>query len=145
MPRLTLRVELGSGHALGPGKVRLLETIAKTGSISQAGRALGMSYRKAWLLADDLNNCFCDPVISTQLGGVDGGGATLTPFGWNLIECYRAIENDAMNATREGLNDLKVALKAPGRPPRSKRSSHMSSSKREPTASRSSRRRQVAN
>jgi molybdenum-dependent DNA-binding transcriptional regulator ModE len=60
-PKLTLRVELGSGRALGPGKIRLLEAIDKTGSISQAGRSLGMSYRRAWLLVDDMNNCFRDP------------------------------------------------------------------------------------
>jgi molybdate transport system regulatory protein len=114
--RLTLRVDLGSGHALGPGKVRLLDAIEKTGSISQAGRALGISYRKAWLLVDDMNNCFRDAVISAQKGGVDGGGATLTPFGQKLIGRYRAIENDAMNATRNHLNDLKASLKGSGRP-----------------------------
>ena len=80
-PKLTLRVDLGSGRALGPGKIRLLEAIAKTGSISQAGRKLGMSYRRAWLLVDDMNNCFRDPVIEAQPGGAHGGGAVLTPFG----------------------------------------------------------------
>jgi len=110
-PRLTLRVDFGSGHALGPGKISLLEAIDKTGSISQAGRALGMSYRRAWLLVDDMNNCFRDAVISAQPGGAHGGGATLTPFGQHLIERYRAIETDAMDATRKHLNDLEAALK----------------------------------
>jgi molybdate transport system regulatory protein len=113
-PRLTLRVDFGSGRALGPGKVRLLEAIDKTGSISQAGRELGMSYRRAWLLVDDMNNCFRDAVISAQPGGAHGGGAVLTPFGQKLVERYRAIENDAMDATRKYLNDLESALKAPG-------------------------------
>lgn len=113
--KLTLRVDLGSGRALGPGKVRLLEAIEKTGSISQAGRTLGMSYRKTWLLADDMNNCFRDPVIATQQGGVDGGGATLTPFGQTLVELYRSIENDAINATRTHLDQLEAALKTPRR------------------------------
>jgi molybdate transport system regulatory protein len=99
-PKLTVRVDLGSGRALGPGKVRLLEAIEKTGSITQAGKALGMSYRRAWLLADDVNNCFRDAVITTQPGGTNGGGAALTPFGQKLIERYRAIENDAINERR---------------------------------------------
>ena len=112
-PRLTLRVDLGSGRALGPGKVRLLEAIEKTGSISQAGRTLGMSYRRAWLLVDDMNKCFRDAVIAAQPGGAHGGGATLTPFGQQLVERYRAIEADALVATRRHLHDLEAALKAP--------------------------------
>jgi molybdate transport system regulatory protein len=112
-PRLTLRVDLGTGRALGPGKVRLLEAIDKTGSISQAGRMLGMSYRRAWLLVDDMNNCFRDAVITAQPGGVHGGGATLTRFGQQLVERYRAIEADALVATRKHLHDLEAALKSP--------------------------------
>jgi molybdate transport system regulatory protein len=112
-PRLTLRVDLGSGRALGPGKIRLLEAIASTGSISQAGRNLGMSYRRAWLLVDDMNKCFRDPVIAAQPGGAHGGGATLTPFGQQLVERYRAIESDALAATRRHLHDLEAALKGP--------------------------------
>ena len=110
-PRLTLRVDLGSGRALGPGKVRLLEAIEKTGSISQAGRNLGMSYRRAWLLVDDMNNCFRNPVIEAQPGGAHGGGATLTPFGRKLVARYRAIEADALVATRKYLHDLEAALR----------------------------------
>jgi len=113
-PKLTLRVDFGSGRALGPGKIRLLEAIDTTGSISQAGRALGMSYRRAWLLVDDMNNCFRDAVISAQPGGAHGGGATLTPFGQQLVERYRAIESDAMVATRKHLSDLEAALKGSG-------------------------------
>jgi molybdate transport system regulatory protein len=113
-PRLTLRVDFGSGRALGPGKVRLLEAIDRTGSISQAGRVLGMSYRRAWLLVDDMNSCFRDAVISAQPGGAHGGGATLTPFGQQLVERYRAIETDALDATRKHLSDLEASLKGPG-------------------------------
>jgi molybdate transport system regulatory protein len=115
-PRLTLRVDFGSGRALGPGKVRLLEAIDKTGSISQAGRVLGMSYRRAWLLVEDMNTCFRDAVISAQPGGVHGGGATLTPFGQKLVERYRAIESEAMDATRKHLSDLETALKGSASP-----------------------------
>src|SRR5580704_2388429 len=95
-PTLTLRVDLGSGRALGPGKIRLLEAIDKTGSISQAGRNLGMSYRRAWLLVDDMNHCFRDPVIEAQPGGARGGGAVLTAFGQKLVARFRAIEADAL-------------------------------------------------
>src|SRR5580658_10554624 len=90
--RLTVRVDFGAGSALGPGKIRLLEAIGATGSISQAGRALEMSYRRAWLLVDDMNRCFRAPVVTTQGGGVQGGGAALTSFGVEIIEKYRAIE-----------------------------------------------------
>lgn len=113
-PRLTLRVDLGSGRALGPGKIRLLEAIEKTGSISRAGRMLGMSYRRAWLLVDDMNHCFRDAVIAAHPGGVHGGGTTLTPFGQQLVERYRAIEAEALVATRKHLHDLEAALKGEG-------------------------------
>jgi molybdate transport system regulatory protein len=73
-----------------------------------------MSYRRAWLLVDDMNNCFRDAVISAQPGGAHGGGATLTPFGQHLVERYRAIETEAMDATRKHLNDLESALKGAG-------------------------------
>src|ERR1700681_1185635 len=94
--RLTVRVDFGSDRALGPGKIRLLEAIGKTGSISQAGRSLEMSYRRAWLLVDDMNRCFREPVVTTQPGGAQGGGAALTAFGQELIAQYRSIEKQAM-------------------------------------------------
>jgi molybdate transport system regulatory protein len=111
MPKLTLRVELGSGRALGPGKIQLLETIDKTGSISEAGRRLGMSYRRAWRLVDDMNNCFRDPVIEAQQGGAHGGGTTLAPLGKRLVERYHAIEADALAATNKHLHEIKASLK----------------------------------
>src|SRR5271154_317257 len=106
--RLTVRVDFGSDRALGPGKVRLLEAIGKTGSISQAGRSLDMSYRRAWLLVDDLNHCFREPVVRTQPGGAQGGGAALTPFGVELIQKYRLIESEAMAATKPQLSALEI-------------------------------------
>jgi len=109
--RLTVRVDFGSARALGPGKIRLLEAIGKTGSISQAGRSLDMSYRRAWLLVDDLNHCFREPVVTTQPGGAQGGGAALTPFGLDLIAKYRSIETQAMAATRLQLHALEVSLR----------------------------------
>ena len=109
--RLTLRVDLGKDRAVGPGKIRLLEAIRDTGSITKAGIALGMSYRRAWLLVDDMNNCFREPVVATQAGGTHGGGAAVTPFGTRLIDQYRAIEAEAHSATAVRLNELQAACK----------------------------------
>jgi molybdate transport system regulatory protein len=110
--RLTLRVDLGEERAIGPGKIRLLEAIRDAGSITKAGVALGMSYRRAWLLVDDMNNCFREPVVAAQAGGSHGGGAALTPFGTRLIEQYRAIEAEAHAATATRLGELEAACKA---------------------------------
>ena len=109
--RLTVRVDFGADRALGPGKIRLLEAIGKTGSISRAGRALGMSYRRAWLLIDDMNRTFRTAVVATQPGGVKGGGAELTPFGVALIENYRAIEAQAAAAAMPRLQALENSLR----------------------------------
>jgi molybdate transport system regulatory protein len=109
--RLTVRIDFGAERALGPGKIRLLEAIGKTGSISRAGRALGMSYRRAWLLIDDMNRCFRAAVVATQPGGVRGGGAALTAFGLQLIENYRAIETQAAAAAMPRLQALENSLR----------------------------------
>lgn len=109
--RLTVRVDFGSDRAIGPGKIRLLEAIDKTGSISQAGRSLGMSYRRAWLLVDDVNGCFREPVVTTKPGGAQGGGAALTGFGRALIEQYRSIESRATAAAERQLRDLEMGLR----------------------------------
>ena len=114
--RLTLRIDFGSSGALGPGKIRLLEAIQKTGSISQAGHSLRMSYRRAWLLVDDLNRCFREPVVTTKPGGTRGGGAALTRFGREVIKKYRAIETQATSAAQRQLHDLENALRARARP-----------------------------
>jgi molybdate transport system regulatory protein len=122
--RLTVRVDFGAERALGPGKIRLLEAIGKTGSISRAGRALGMSYRRAWLLIDDMNRSFRAPVVATQPGGVRGGGAALTPFGLELIENYRAVETRATAAAEPQLRALKNALRRRrARPQKSRKTS----------------------
>jgi molybdate transport system regulatory protein len=109
--RLTVRVDFGTAGSLGPGKIRLLETIGRLGSISRAGRALGMSYRRAWLLVDDLNRCFREPVVITKPGGARGGGAELTPFGLDVIGKYRSIETRAATAATRQLRDLEVSLR----------------------------------
>lgn len=109
-PTLTVRIDLGSGRAVGPGKIRLLEQIHRSGSITQAELDLGLSYRRAWLLINDLNNCFRHPVIEAEIGGIAGGGTTLTQFGRKLVERYHAIEADALAATQKHLRELEGAL-----------------------------------
>lgn len=122
--RLTLRVDLGEERAIGPGKVRLLEAIRDAGSITKAGIALGMSYRRAWLLVDDMNRCFREPVVAAQAGGTRGGGAAVTPFGAKLIDQYRAIEAEAHFATAARLRDLEAACKR-GQKPEAASKSHI--------------------
>lgn len=118
MLTLTLRVDLDSTHLLGPGKIRLLESIEEHGSISAGGRALGMSYRRAWLLIDELNGLFRERVVTTQQGGRSGGGAGVTPFGRDLIRRYRAMEAEAAVALAPQLKGLRAALASSRRRPR---------------------------
>ena len=80
-PHLRFRLLLDAEHTLGPGKVDLLEAIAATGSIVAAGRTMGMSYKRAWQLADELNRSFAEPLIAANKGGERGGGAKLTATG----------------------------------------------------------------
>lgn len=97
--RLSVRIDFGPYGALGPGKVRLLETIDRLGSIATAGREMGMSYRRAWLLVDSINQAFQQTVVEAQRGGKEGGGAGLTAFGRDIVRRYRDIERDAADAT----------------------------------------------
>jgi molybdate transport system regulatory protein len=95
---LGLRIDFPNGHRLGPGKVGLLEAIEEAGSISGAGRQLGMSYRRAWLLVDEMNGMFGAPLVDAQHGGSRGGGARLTARGCEVVAHYRAIELKALKA-----------------------------------------------
>jgi molybdate transport system regulatory protein len=113
MTRLTLRIDFDGNRAIGPGKIRLLELIDSCGSISAAGRQMGMSYRRAWLLVDALNHCFREPVVAAQVGGVRGGGASLTAFGHAVIEHYRAIEKAAASAGAAHVGALAASLAEP--------------------------------
>src|SRR3954468_7304289 len=92
MAVISLRIDLGEDHRFGPGKARLLELIRDTGSISAAGRALGMSYRRAWLLTDELNTMFGRQLVEPQHGGAKGGGARVTDQGIATLAAYRRIE-----------------------------------------------------
>lgn len=93
MARLKLKLQLYCGDeiAMGPGKADLLDAIAQTGSISAAARALGMSYRRGWLLVDTMNRCFETPLVETRAGGGAGSGAHLSPAGQAALNAYRAL------------------------------------------------------
>jgi molybdate transport system regulatory protein len=106
---LSLRIDLAPSGRLGPGKVRLLEVIEETGSISAAGRALAMSYRRAWELVDEMNRQFRAPLVESQPGGAKGGGARLTALGREIVGHYRAIEAKAMKAVSLHLAALQAA------------------------------------
>lgn len=101
-----LRIDFGPRSSIGPGKIALLERIDASGSLSQAARELGMSYRRAWLLLDDLNRALGEPVTTTSVGGSGGGGAHLTPFGRKLIAAYREVEHASYDAAAVRLAGL---------------------------------------
>jgi molybdate transport system regulatory protein len=108
LPHLSLRIDLDSEERIGPGKIRLLENIRDRGSISAAGRAMDMSYKRAWDLVEEINRICGHAAVASQTGGKNGGGAALTPLGESLIARYRKIERDASRAVRKEL----IALKA---------------------------------
>jgi molybdate transport system regulatory protein len=91
-----------------------MELIAETGSISAAGRAMGMSYRRAWLLVDSLNASFREPLVAKQTGGSGGGGAVLTRLGREVVQRYRRIERRAASAGRVDIEALAAALAVAG-------------------------------
>ncbi len=93
-PVVRFRVDFAKGSYVGPGKIQLLEAIRKSGSLSQAARDLGMSYRRAWLLVDSLKNSFREPLTVASTGGKGGGGVQLTEFGETLIDSYRSLERE---------------------------------------------------
>ncbi|GGC74056.1 winged helix-turn-helix domain-containing protein [Undibacterium terreum] len=101
-----LRIRRGDEIIIGPGKIALLEAIAATGSISAAARALEMSYRRAWLLTDEMNRGLKLPVIEAKSGGSKGGGAALTPTAQEIITRYRAIEKVALETAQGDLDAL---------------------------------------
>jgi molybdate transport system regulatory protein len=95
MAQVRVSIVFESGARIGPGKAKLLESIRDTGSISAAAREMGMSYKRAWLLLDSINQAFTEAVVTAAPGGSGGGGATLTPFGAEVLERYRRIDDRA--------------------------------------------------
>lgn len=111
--RLTLRLDFVTGRRLGPGKIALLEAIGRTGSISAAGREFGMAYRRAWLLTDELNHMFKEPLIEAKGGGRKGGGAVLTGLGERVVSLYRAAEGKAMKSMASEIRRIERSLSGP--------------------------------
>jgi molybdate transport system regulatory protein len=113
---VSVRLRFEDDARLGPGKIALLEAVERSGSIAAAGREMGMSYRRAWLLIDSLNRMFDTPVVEASPGGANGGGAALTPLGRELVLAYRAMEADATRAVEHHFAALRVRM-APGAAP----------------------------
>ena len=110
---LTLRVLGKTFPAMGPGKAELIERIVRTGSISAAARAMGMSYRRAWQLVDALNETYHEPVVTTAIGGKQGGGARVTAFGERLVTQFRTMEEKASKAIAADLRRFTAHLRKP--------------------------------
>ena len=110
-PKLQLRVYLDAENWFGPGKADLLELIRETGSISAAGRRMGMSYKRAWTLVETLNAMFAEPLVESLRGGAHGGGARLTPLGEEMLACFRRLQSAARKATRA---EIAVMMRAAG-------------------------------
>lgn len=109
--RFRLRIRQGDLLAVGPGKVALLEAVRDHGSISAAARHLGMSYRRAWLLIDELNRSLAAPATHSGHGGPSGGGSGLTPVGEQIISLYRGIEDQAYQACVAQIDALTGLMK----------------------------------
>jgi molybdate transport system regulatory protein len=104
-PEIRFRVDF-DGCSVGIGKIRLLEAVERTGSLSQAARAIAMSYRRAWLLIDSMNSEFDIRVVSASVGGSGGGGAKVTSFGKTLIEAYRELETRLAPLTTDCMGEV---------------------------------------
>ncbi|WP_244132209.1 winged helix-turn-helix domain-containing protein [Burkholderia pyrrocinia] len=104
--RFRMRIQQADTIALGPGKVALLEAVREHGSISAAARSLKMSYRRAWLLMDELNRSLKSPATVSEHGGQSGGGSVLTPVGEEIIRLYRGIEERAYAACADEIAAL---------------------------------------
>ena len=110
--RFRMRLYRDDTIVIGPGKVALLEAIRETGSISAAARAMGMSYRRAWLLLDEMNRALAAPAVLTATGGSRGGGASLTPVGESIIHHYQQVQSKAEQAAADDITALKALIAA---------------------------------
>jgi molybdate transport system regulatory protein len=104
--KFRMRIQAGDVIAIGPGKVTLLEAIAETGSITAAAKHLDMSYRRAWMLLDELNRCLRQPAIDSAKGGTHGGGSEVTATGRKIIALYRRVEETASIACKADVAEL---------------------------------------
>jgi len=110
MPVVRFRIDFARGSYVGPGKIALLEAIRDSGSLSQAARNIGMSYRRAWLLLESINASFREPATLASTGGKGGGGVTMTRFGLALIGRYRELEQDIATLAVRRLQDIIPAV-----------------------------------
>ncbi|HUF56122.1 MAG TPA: LysR family transcriptional regulator [Thermohalobaculum sp.] len=106
-----LRIVLEPDIAVGPGKAELLARLAETGSIAAAGRAMGMSYKRAWLLVESMNRCFRQPLVETRRGGAARGGAELTETGRAVLALYRRMQGLTEEAIAADLEAMRALLK----------------------------------
>jgi molybdate transport system regulatory protein len=106
VPTVRFRIDFAEHSSIGPGKIGLLEAIRDSGSLSQAARNLGMSYRRAWLLVENLRDSFREPVTLATTGGKRGGGMLVTEFGDALIDSYRDLERDFSTMAVRRLNTI---------------------------------------
>ena len=105
-PRFSLRIDLPNGSRLGTGKIALLEAVQSRRSIAAAARDHGMSYRRAWLLVDTMNQCFKTPVVDTLTGGQKGGGARVTEIGHEVLNRYLEMEAKAVASVKKDLAEF---------------------------------------
>jgi len=110
MPVVRFRIDFATGSYVGPGKIELLEAVLDSGSLSQAARNIGMSYRRAWLLLESINASFREPATVASTGGKGGGGAKVTHFGLELISRYRELEKDIATLAVRRLQDIIPAV-----------------------------------
>lgn len=110
-PKTRFRVQIKHAVAIGPGKADVLQAVADTGSLSEAGRRLGMSYQRVWSLVRAMNGDFIEPLVLTQRGGAAGGGAVLSETGARVLAIYRAIERDAERAVAHRLPQLLALIR----------------------------------
>ncbi|MBI1398282.1 MAG: LysR family transcriptional regulator [Betaproteobacteria bacterium] len=106
VPKPQIRILFRKAIAMGPGKAELLQAIGRSGSISAAAREMGMSYRRAWLLVDTMNQSFRHPLVVTETGGQRGGGATVTEFGQEVLRRYLDMEEKAAEAVEGEMSEF---------------------------------------
>jgi molybdate transport system regulatory protein len=120
-PHAHIRLDFSGTCSIGPGKIGLLEGIDRTGSLSAAARALGMSYRRAWLLLHATNEGFEEAVVELSVGGKDGGGTRLTAFGKQLIADYRSFETAVDALATKAFAAVRISEKAAAEDARTRR------------------------
>lgn len=115
--KIQARIMLDEEIAFGPGKADLLDAIQATGSISAAGKQLGMSYRRAWMLVDSMNRCFQQPLVQTATGGTQGGGTQLTELGEDILKRYRQLQKQINQLSEQQFPEFKSQLRKKPLPP----------------------------